>query len=105
MLKVSLRDDIARPYLIFDVLDGRGLQLTGRRIALPAGAGLVTVRIALEASFQQGVYRLRTRVVDAPKLESVSYTHLDVYKRQRVAGVTRSPCKTERAAMGCLFFF
>ena len=69
VLKVSLRDDIARPYLIFDVLDGRGLQLTGRRIALPAGAGLVTVRVALEASFQQGVYRLRTRVVDAPTLE------------------------------------
>ena len=69
MFKVSLREDIARPHVIFDVLDGRGLQLTGRRIQLPTGAGVVTVRIALAASFQQGVYRIRTRVVDAPTLE------------------------------------
>lgn len=69
VLKVSLREDIARPHVIFDVLDGRGLQLTGRRIPLPAGAGVVTVRIAMAASFQQGVYRIRTRVVDAPTLE------------------------------------
>ncbi|TWT18724.1 ATP-binding cassette domain-containing protein [Luteimonas marina] len=60
---------VASPALIFDILDGRGLQLTGRRVALPAGDGTACVRVALGATFQQGIYRLRTRVVDAPSIE------------------------------------
>lgn len=68
-LKICLREDIAHPHLIFDVLDGRGLQLTGRRIALQRSAGVSVLRIVLAASFQQGIYRIRTRVVDAPTLE------------------------------------
>jgi len=68
-MTVRLRDDIAHPRIIFDVLDGRGLQLTGRRIALPAGAGSVSLRIGFDAGFQQGVYRIRTRVVDAPSVD------------------------------------
>jgi len=68
-MQVRLRDDIAHPHLIFDVLDGRGLQLTGRRIRLPAGAGEVALRIGFDATFQQGVYRIRTRVVDAPSVD------------------------------------
>lgn len=68
-LQVRRRKDLEAPCLIFDVLDGRGLQLTGRRIQLPAGEGLVTVRIGLRAEFQQGIYRIRTRVVDAPALD------------------------------------
>lgn len=68
-LQVRLRADIAHPQLIFDVLDGRGLQLTGRRIELPAGAHTVTIAIHFDAAFQQGIYRMRTRVVDAPSIE------------------------------------
>lgn len=68
-LAVRRRQDIQAPHLIFDVLDGRGLQLTGRRIALPAGDGQSVVRIGLDATFQQGIYRVRTRVVDSPALD------------------------------------
>jgi len=74
-LRVRLRPDIVHPQLIFDVLDGRGLQLTGRRIDLPkpafgtAGNDEVGLDIGLDAMFQQGVYRIRTRVVDAPSLD------------------------------------
>jgi len=68
-LAVRRRSDMSAPHLIFDILDGRGLQLTGRRIALPAGEGTVAVHIALQATFQQGIYRIRTRVVDAPAPE------------------------------------
>lgn len=68
-LQVRRRADLQAPCLIFDVLDGRGLQLTGRRIELPPGEGLVAVRIGLRAEFQQGIYRIRTRVVDAPALD------------------------------------
>ena len=69
VLDVRLNAGISHPCLIFDVLDGRGLQLTGRRVVLPAGDGAVRVRIGLDGSFQQGVYRIRTRVVDSPALE------------------------------------
>lgn len=66
---VRRRVDIAHPGLIFDVLDGRGLQLTGRRVALPVGADDVTVDVGFNALFQQGIYRLRMRVVDSSSIE------------------------------------
>ena len=70
-LKVRLDASIANPGIIVDVLDGKGLQLTGRRIPLPvmAAAAEVSVSIAFDASFQQGIYRIRTRVIDSPSLE------------------------------------
>ena len=68
-LAVRRNAGIEAPHLIFDILDGRGLQLTGRRISIARGDGEATVRISLDAAFQQGIYRVRTRVVDAPTLE------------------------------------
>lgn len=67
---VRLRPDIDAPCLIVDVLDGRGLQLTGKRIALEPVPGCAEVRVvvAFEALFQQGIYRIRLRIVDAPTL-------------------------------------
>lgn len=62
----------ASPYLIFDILDGRGLQLTGRRIPLPGGATRCSASIALDATFQQGIYRIRTRIVDSPTLDTTT---------------------------------
>ena len=72
--EVRLGPGIAHPALIVDVMDGKGLQLTGRRIALPSApaSGRCTVRLAMDAIFQQGVYRIRTRVVDAPSLDQTS---------------------------------
>lgn len=70
---VRLRPDLRAPHLIVDILDGRGLQLTGRRIPLAPGAdGLCRVRIQARSQFQQGIYRLRTRVVEAPALEQTT---------------------------------
>lgn len=69
-MRLRLRPDIEAPCLIVDVLDGRGLQLTGKRIALarvPASAE-VRVMVAFDALFQQGIYRIRLRIVDAPSL-------------------------------------
>lgn len=69
-LQVRLRPDIAAPCLIFDIMDGRGLQLTGRRIALtPVNeVGDTTVQIHFDAILQQGIYRVRLRVADSPAL-------------------------------------
>ena len=73
-LHVRLRPDIAAPCVIVDVLDGRGLQLTGRRIALPAVDAVadVALRVGFDALLQQGIYRIRLRVVDSPTLASTT---------------------------------
>ncbi|GAB6195029.1 ABC transporter ATP-binding protein [Lysobacter xanthus] len=73
--KLRLGPALLHPALIVDVMDGKGLQLTGRRIALPATTGDAAdrkVRVHLDAIFQQGIYRIRTRVVDAPTLDQTT---------------------------------
>jgi lipopolysaccharide transport system ATP-binding protein len=70
-LDLRIGGALTHPAAIVDVMDGKGLQLTGRRIALPAGCarGACRLRIGFDATFQQGVYRIRTRIVDAPSLD------------------------------------
>lgn len=71
---VRLNAGIAHPGLIVDVMDGKGLQLTGRRIELqrvPEPTECI-VRIRLAAIFQQGIYRIRTRIIDAPSLDQTT---------------------------------
>jgi lipopolysaccharide transport system ATP-binding protein len=57
------------PVLILDVIDSRGMQLSGRRIAIPAHSGTQRLSIAMACEFQKGVYRLRLRLVSAPTIE------------------------------------
>ncbi len=73
-LQVRLSADIEAPCLIFDVLDGRGMQLTGRRIPLSPvdRPQTVPVRIAFQALLQQGIYRIRLRLANAPTLASTT---------------------------------
>ena len=66
-LHLRVDGDVANPLLIFDLMDARGLQLTGRRIRLPKG-DRVDVRIRLLAEFQKGVYRCRLRLLDSADL-------------------------------------
>jgi len=70
-LTICLRSGIAAPFLILDINDSKGLQVSGRRISLPhAGAGgMVSLCIRFDAILQRGVYRIRMRVVDAPTIE------------------------------------
>ena len=71
---VRLRPDLQNPGVTVDIVDAKGLQLSGRRIALPrvAETGPVPVRVAFDAALQQGLYRLRLRVIDAPRLEQTT---------------------------------
>lgn len=74
-LTVSLRTDMKHPAIIVDILDGKGLQLCGRRIPLPVASAeghISNVSVCLAAAFQQGVYRVRTRVVEAPTLSQTT---------------------------------
>lgn len=71
-LQLSLGSSASSPFLIFDVIDAKGLQLTGKRIPIPDnpnGSGKLTLTLGLNCSFQQGVYRFRFRIVDAPSIE------------------------------------
>jgi len=71
-MDISLGDSASAPHLIFDIIDARGLQLTGRRIPIPVGDSAskqLHLDLGLECSFQQGVYRFRFRIVDAPSIE------------------------------------
>ena len=54
---------------IIDILDQRGVPLTGRRIRLPDGADMQTslqLQITFRAELAIGIYRLRARLVQAP---------------------------------------
>jgi lipopolysaccharide transport system ATP-binding protein len=56
---------------VVDVLDQRGLPLTGRRIRLPPreGDGRLRLMVGFDACLQRGVYRVRLRLVLAPGLD------------------------------------
>lgn len=103
---LTLGAGIAAPCLIVDVLDLKGLQISGRRIALPpAPTGTdLHLRIALDAVLQKGVYRVRTRIVDAPSLDqtvllarhdgSLSFEVIDD-NRERFTGLFALPMQVE----------
>ena len=72
--EVRLRPDLEHPGLTVDIVDAKGLQLSGRRIALPRvdAVGTVSVSLGFDALLQQGLYRLRLRVIDVPRLEQTT---------------------------------
>ena len=58
------------PFLIMDIVDQKGLQLSGRRIAIPCMRDTErTLVIRMRCCFQRGLYRFRLRIVDAPSLD------------------------------------
>ena len=60
---------IAAPVLIIDIIDNRGMQLTGKRIPIPQFSGEKRVSIVMTCGFQKGIYRVRLRLVSAPSIE------------------------------------
>ena len=69
-IELSLGQTAEVPVFILDIIDQKGLQLSGRRIPIPLGGDtgkILTIR--LRCSFQRGLYRFRLRIVDAPTLE------------------------------------
>lgn len=73
-LELSLGITAEKPYLIFDIVDQKGLQLSGKRISIPGQdedweSPRHNLNIKLRCCFQRGIYRCRFRIVNAPKLE------------------------------------
>ncbi|MDZ4262385.1 MAG: polysaccharide ABC transporter ATP-binding protein [Pseudomonadota bacterium] len=68
-IDIKMATIVIAPFLIIDVIDSRGMQLTGKRIAVPHFEGVRKVIVNMRCSFQKGVYRVRLRLVSAPSLE------------------------------------
>jgi lipopolysaccharide transport system ATP-binding protein len=71
---ISVPRKYEHAYLILEILDGKSLQLTGKRIRLPVRADgqLLKLQVRLSAIFQQGIYRIRARLVEAPQLNNTT---------------------------------
>jgi lipopolysaccharide transport system ATP-binding protein len=69
LVDIQMTAIMAAPFLIVDIIDNRGMQLTGKRIAVPQFEGVRQVAINMHCSFQKGIYRVRLRLVNAPSLE------------------------------------
>ena len=68
-IDICMSIPVSAPFLIIDIIDSRGVQLTGRRIAIPDVQGTSHLNIEFECALQKGVYRVRLRLVSAPSLE------------------------------------
>ena len=69
--ELQLAGSIKDAACIIDILDERGVPMTGRRIRLPEGPGgarRITLQINFRTELAHGVYRLRARLVQAPAL-------------------------------------
>ncbi len=67
--ELQLAADISDAACIIDILDERGVPLTGRRIRLPEasnGPRHLELRVTFNVQLAHGIYRLRARLVQAP---------------------------------------
>jgi lipopolysaccharide transport system ATP-binding protein len=74
LFELFVNDRFEHPYIIVEILDSRSLQLAGRRIPLvsDSAGNRVRLRITMKAVFQQGIYRVRARIVEAPIIENTT---------------------------------
>ncbi len=71
---LELQGSLADAACIIDILDDRGVPLSGRRIRLPGpdagrpadGLQRLRLRIAFRAELARGIYRVRARLLQAP---------------------------------------
>ena len=68
-IDLELQAALADAACIIDILDERGVPLSGRRIRLPESADgpqRLRLRVAFRAELARGIYRVRARLVQAP---------------------------------------
>ncbi len=75
--ELIMEQEYDAPYLIFEIVDSRSLQLTGKRIPVAKEAGRKTLCVTFACEFQKGIYRIRVRLVNAPSIEQT--TNLAIY--------------------------
>lgn len=112
-LHLSLRaaPEVEHACCVVDLIDTRGLPLSGRRIRLPARAvdGRVDMVLRFAAQLQRGVYRVRVRLVQAPGLDharvlsrfdaGLSFEVVDDC-REQFTGLFPLPCEVSVRATG-----
>ncbi|QEY17319.1 ABC transporter ATP-binding protein [Cellvibrio sp. KY-GH-1] len=62
-------ESIESPYLIVDIIDNRGMHITGKRIPIADFHGFKRISVSFACCFRQGVYRIALRMVSAPSVE------------------------------------
>lgn len=111
-IHLSLRaaPEVEHACCVVDLIDTRGLPLSGRRIRLPARAvdGRVDMVLRFAAQLQRGVYRVRVRLVQAPGLDharvlsrfdaGLSFEVVDDC-REQFTGLFPLPCEVSVAAV------
>ena len=71
LLELQLDPALTDAACIVDIVDARGLPLSGRRIRIPErapGTDRLQLRVTFHAALALGVYRIRARLVQAPNL-------------------------------------
>jgi lipopolysaccharide transport system ATP-binding protein len=66
---LSVAPEVQHAACIVDILDERGVPLTGRRVRLPVrteGNARLALRMVFTARLARGIYRVRVRLVEAP---------------------------------------
>lgn len=68
---LQVAPEVEHACCVVDLIDNRGLPLSGRRVRLPERGpdGRVDLHLRFTASLQRGVYRVRVRLVQAPGLD------------------------------------
>jgi lipopolysaccharide transport system ATP-binding protein len=73
----ELSGQLSDPYIIFEIVDAKSLQLTGKRIKVDNQLGAKSLSISFESIFQKGIYRIQLRLVNAPTLDQT--VNLSIY--------------------------
>lgn len=70
-ITLQVAPEVDHACCVVDLIDNRGLPLSGRRVRLPerVGDGRVDLTLRFTANLQRGVYRVRVRLVQAPGLD------------------------------------
>lgn len=71
-IDVLMTEHLSAPFLIVDIVDNRGMHITGRRLSIPFFHGQRRVSVAIHCCFRKGIYRVGLRMVNAPSLEQTT---------------------------------
>lgn len=71
-IDLVMTQQLSAPFLIVDIVDSRGMHVTGRRLPVPPFNGQRRLSVSIHCCFRKGIYRVGLRMVDAPTLEQTT---------------------------------
>lgn len=77
-LELEILQPLSDPFLIIDIVDTRGIQLTGKRIAIPKNLSHPRIQVEIQCCIQKGLYRFHLRIVNAPDISQTKLLYRQV---------------------------